>query len=411
MLRRHGITNAQIWSDTHNLGHLIFEGRRNGLKSLAYHYTRYGGYDEALDSILSKMGSKNYLDIPEDVLAQYATMDAIIAYQINEAMQAQLDVIDAAHPNPHYPEWTLRRYYEEIVIPWVAESAEIELNGIYIDMASLKTSSNTLLAKIVDIGNLITSALLTDIDTVTSQEKLGKLLASRGWPDLGRTKKGGYLTNDEKLEEWARRGYKVASLIQQYRTLTTLYSTFLGDDPASPIEATEIKDLKNIKKGIKKKKDGWYKYIYNKKINPQYKAMLADSHRNKCNSPNFQNIPTHSEHSHLITRNIATPGDNYKFLTFDYAALQIRLCAIESEDPVLADIYRNNRSGGDLHSITGHGIFCAGKEYDITTVDVVTDVGKTKTYYWFNEVKIIRGGVEMSVPAEELKEGDDILEL
>ena len=387
MLRKYGITTAKLYCDTLNLGHIIDENRKNGMKSLAYHYTMFGGYDAELDEILRKTGITNYLDIPEVVLSEYATMDAIIGFQIYEAMQKQLDDIDRRFPNPHYPTWTLRRYFEEIVMPWVEESAEIELEGVYIDEKALAENSLFFQEKIGKLKKEIADSFLTTEDVISSPEKLGKMLKERGWENMGQAKKGHFLTNDVCLEGWKKQGHPEAALLQRMRTLDTLYSTFVGSA---------------------QEKNGWYAYLHDGKVNPEYQAMLAGSHRNKCRNPNFQNIACHDAESKHITRNIATPGPNFKFSTLDYKALQIKLCTIESKDPVLLDIYKNNRSGGDLHSITGYNIFCAGKEFPVPFLSLTLEDGSIIEIPEHRKISVIREGQTLTIKGSDIKEGDDI---
>lgn len=387
-IRKYGITNTYIHADTLNLAHLINEKRLNRLKSLAYYYTMFGGYDEDLDNILEGMKIKNFLLVPESILCKYATMDAIVAFQSYEVMQKQLDYIDAKYPNPYFPEWTLRRYYEEIVMPWVNESVEIELAGVYINETILEANSKIIRDRIINLKKEIYDKLKIPVEDVSSQEKLGKYLEKLGWKCLGRTKKGHYQTSDIKLEEWKKLGHKEAGMLQQMRTWETLYKTFIGS---------------------REEENGWFEYLYEGKINPVYAAMLANSHRNKCNSPNWSQIPSHGEDAKLVTSAITLPGDNFKFLTLDYMALQIKLCAIESGDKVLTEIYKKNLSGGDLHSITGYNIFCKGKPFSVHNIKLTLDTGAVIEVLGSKKIKVLRNEKEIKIMARDIIEGDELL--
>lgn len=389
MARKYGITNAKAYCDTHNLGHIINENRKNGLKSLVYHYTQFGGYDADLNAFIRANKITNYLDIPEPLLYKYATMDAIVGFQIYEAMQKQLDNIDNKFVNPYYADWTLRRYFEEIVMPWVEESAEIELDGIYVDMVTLEENSLYFQNLVSNLKQEIAQMLNCSINVLGSAEQLGKLFESRGWKEYGRTKKGHYKTNDICLAAWVKDGHPEAKKLQRMRSLDTLYGTFVGS---------------------KQEGNGWYQYIFDGKINPDYQAMLADSGRNKCRNPNFQNLACHDSESKHITRNVGLPPGSFKFCTVDYSALQIRLCAIESQDPKLCDIYRNNRSGGDLHSITGYNIFCAEKNWPVQIMKVTGEDGNTIEFLGHKKIVVTREGQQIEITGWDIREGDEITE-
>jgi DNA polymerase I-like protein with 3'-5' exonuclease and polymerase domains len=343
-------------------------------------------------------------------------MDAIVAFQIYEAMQKQLDEIDARFPNPYFPAWTLRRYFEEIVMPWVNESIEIEIAGVYVNEQQLAENSNALQEKIRILKQEIGIELNMKPEDLGSQEKLGKRLEELKWENLGRTKKGHYQTNDTCLEEWAKT-HSEAVLLQRMRTLDTLFKTFIGT-PKKEEEQTRSKfvfrvrrddPMKRKKKKKGKKADGWYQYLYEGKINPVYASMLADTHRNRCSNPNWMNLAVHDkEHAPFVTRNVGLPGPNFKYCSVDYSALQIKLSTIESHDKVLSDIYRNKKSGGDLHSITGYTIFCAGKIYDVEKIVLTLEDGTEKEIFACDEIEVVRDGTPIKIQAKDAQEGDEI---
>jgi DNA polymerase I-like protein with 3'-5' exonuclease and polymerase domains len=135
--------------------------------------------------------------------------------------------------------------------------------------------------------------------------------------------------------------------------------------------------------------------------------MGAESGRNTCDSPNWQQIPSHGETARYIKEIISVPNkDEYFLATLDYSSLQIRLVAIDSNDKALAGAYRKD-ANADLHSITGYSIFAEGKKFDIDEVVVNVD-GKERIFLAKEDVSIIRNGKHTRVLAEHLKETDII---
>jgi len=406
-LRKFGVKNIQANSDTMHLSHTINEMRLHGLKSLAYYYTQYGGYDYELDDYISRFKPSNYLEIPESLLSKYATMDAIVNYIVHEKMQEQLDTIDKNYPPPKEGWWTLREYYEKIKVPLANKFIDIELRGFPVDMKKWDTGSAIIAEKILELKTRLfdslkvkealskssysLSSLYTDMDSMfdsfddeedtsdlNSSKKLGEVLEFLGWEDLGRTKAGTYLTGDEQLQRWIQLGHEEAEYISKLRSYSTLMKTFLGNVGTD---------------------EGWRAYIDEHDgqsfIHPSYRSMMTESGRISCGDPNFQQVPSKSLGADLFKKIISVPNpENQYLVTLDYSSLQMRLAAIDSEDPVLYGSYIKNPNI-DMHSKTGYNIFCKGKEFDIEEYIIN---GKTYLSTQSLKVKNIENGQEENVP-------------
>lgn len=420
-LKKFGVKNIKADSDTMHLSHTINEMRLHGLKSLAYYYTQYGGYDYDLDEYISKFKPKTYLDIPEPLLMRYATMDAIVNYYVNEKMQKQLDEIDYKFPPPKEGWWTLRKYYEEIKIPLANKFIDIELRGFPVDMEKWNLGSAFISDKIMELktrlfdslkvkealskSNYSLSSLYTDMDSIfdsfdegedtsdlNSSKKLGEVLEFLGWEDLGRTKAGSYLTGDEQLQRWEQLGHEEAKYIVELRSYSTLMKTFLGNVGTQ---------------------EGWRAYIDEHNggsyIHPSYRSMMTESGRISCGDPNFQQVPSKSLGADLFKKIISVPNINNQYLvTLDYSSLQMRLATIDSEDPVLYNAYLKNPNI-DMHSKTGYNIFCKGKEFDIEEYIIE---GKTYLSTQTVKVKNTKTGTITDMPVSDIysnKENTDLL--
>lgn len=409
--------------DTLILAQCLNENRANGLKALAYYYSPFGGYDRDLDAYIEHNHPTSYLQIPLPILSQYATKDAIVTFWVWEKMQKQLDELDAKYPPLQEGDYTFREYYEKIRMPSYRAFIGIEEKGVYVDKVVWDQSCNDVQAKILqlqadlykklkvqeflasdnnglklaewgqDLDDLFDGEEEDEDKNLTSNKKLGELLKWNGWPNLGEAKTGGYLTGDEQLVQWKKKGYEAAKILQQLRSYRTLQKTFVGqvDKPA-----------------------GWRKYLrYHAednswRIHPTYRVMGAESGRNTCDSPNWQQIPSHGEIAHYVKDFISVPNkDEYFLATLDYSSLQIRLAAIDSLDRKLAGAYREDPNA-DLHSITGYSVFAQGKTFEIEEV-VVRDKGVEKVYLAAEEVKVMRQGEKKTIAARDLLETDQII--
>lgn len=401
-LWHNGVSAARIDEDTVQLGHLMNEQRLNGLKPSAYYYTPFGGYDRELDRYREKTGITDFTLIPEHILFPYATMDAIVTYLVYTALLEQLTRIDAAMPNEKDPEWTIERYYREIMMPAVNAFAEIEFNGVHINRELLAESRSAMQKEIQEIENELGAqwSVGGDFD-FGSTHSLGKLFEQLGFEELGRAKNGDYKTSDACLERWALRGHPEIKKLQRLRTLNTLLKTFISKDEDSE---------KGWESYVRQHPDGSWR------MHPTFNVMRTESGRCKSDSPNMQNIPaghgSNGDLAALVKKCISTPNpDEYFLSTLDYASLQMRLAAIDTtlnehgRDENLYNIYIDPKMGADMHSRTGFGVFADGKEFELEVIEIESD-GVSRTLYAGEFVKTKNRG---AVQARDLQPSDTLL--
>jgi DNA polymerase I-like protein with 3'-5' exonuclease and polymerase domains len=395
-----GIPGARIDYDTFNAGHALDETRSQSLKTHSWIYTLQGGYESELDVMREQNPDISYLQFERPKLVKYATYDAMVTFQVYEAMEEEIRLWDIAYPMTDEwsksldKSWSLKRYLHEIVLPTVQMFAEIEYEGMHISEENLskqeKVISLALLRSQANLdriwgfgtgrmqaGNSIGAAYDPKFPW-SSQEKLGQLLEEDLWPEVSRGKRkktappkiqeiirakysgteaerkikewSPYKTKDEILEMW-KKGFKEVGdesriekveAIQSFRALQTRFSTFIGD---------------------KKQKSGYWQYIRKHpdntlRVHSTFSPMLAGSGRNKSKDPNLQNVPARGEGAEQVRPIFSTPGDDFIFFSVDQAGLQLRLAGILSQDSRMAEIF--SQAHGDMHSITAHDIFIKG---------------------------------------------------
>lgn len=398
-LWRNGIPAARIDSDTVQLGHVLNEQRSNSLKAHAFFYTQYGGYDRDLDRYVERTGIDDYTAIPEHIMIPYATMDSIVTWLVHEALQRQLDWADETYPNEKLPEWTMRRYYEEVMMPAVNAFAEIEYRGVYTDKEKLASSRDYIWSEINRIENDLRALWgVDDSFDFNSTKRLGELFERLGWEDLGRSKVDVYQTADVHLSKWVKLGHEGVKEFQRLRSLKTILKTFISAADDS--------------------EKGWAQYLRDheednsSRMHPTFNVMRTESGRCKCSNPNMQNVPSHGEFANLVKSCITTPDPSEYFLsTIDYASLQIRLAAIDTNlneagrDENLYNVYLDPKMGGDMHSRTGYGVFAHGRDFKLDIVEVEKEDGTLHTFYGDEWIKTSRGAIQ----AKDLKEDDELL--
>ncbi len=380
-------------SDTMLLGQTLNEMRSNSLKTLSFLYTKFGGYDHELQTFKKKYKVFNYLDIPMSILPRYAGMDALVTYIVHEEMQNQLTLIDTLYP-PEEGAYTVRQYYENIAMPVYREFFDIEYEGMYIDMKKLDDVSNAITKELSDLEKEILTSFKTDKNSldINSSKQLGIFIEKNmNWTCYGRGKDTTYSTGDDQLIRWGKEGHTEAKLLQRYRSLSTLQGMFVGQ------EDDEVGWRGSIVKHI----DGTYR------MHPKFGVLMAGSKRNTCKDPNLQQIPARGAYSGDIKHSITVPpeddGGRYLFGTLDYNSLQIRLCALDSGDKFLCNLYKTDPDP-DLHSTTGYSLI---KENTYTFFKVKQDDLEFE-FYELQEIKIIRNNAEMTIEARDLEATDRI---
>ena len=295
---------------TDMLAHAIHSDRSKGLKPQAFFFTPFGGYDLKLDAWKKESGCKDYTKIPTEILAKYATMDAIATWRVQQELWKLVDYVDRVHPNEKMPEWTIRRWYEQQMMTIYNDVIETEYRGIYVNWDlmnfyrnKLTSDADAMAAKLCEMWKLP-----KDFNFGSTKE-LGRVFEKMGFPEHGRSKAGDYVTDGNAIAAWIREGMPGVDILDKWRTESTTCHSFIGDvDP---------------KTGTK---TGWLQFI-NKhdednsyRVHQSYLVMGTTSMRFIGRDPNFQNVPTNSEYAQDVKRCIDTPTSDLYILTSDSGA-------------------------------------------------------------------------------------------
>lgn len=336
-LRYHGVRSVKIDFDTLNASQLVNDGGYSdsaggsdlaihGLDSLGWLYTLYGGHKNEMHEYNAERRSVSFGTVRSDILIDYAVKDAIVTYLVYERLK-QIIARD---------EGFSRFYYGE-EIPNLNMFIKIEMTDALIDfprLVEMKTDfenkKKELHSRVVDeaikmmvlgddyLNNKSTYSLTMedrdryrgyDID-LESMHKLSLAFENDlHMPCLGRGKDGTYTTADPMLVEWANDGYDICKIIAEYREYSTFLKTFIGSEYDPTVkEPTAYWKFKDHNKNA---------------VHPTYAVMLADSHRNKCYSPNFQQVPKQGYLAKTFRKIFLTPDENEKRTVNDYVVLDL----------------------------------------------------------------------------------------
>lgn len=221
--------------------------------------------------------------------------------------------------------------YEEIELPLTAILAEMELEGVTLNVETLDELSKDFEARIQAIEEEIYE-LAGKTFNVASPKQLGIVLfEDLGLPVIKRTKTG-YSTSVDVLERLIDE-HPIIEKIMSFRTLSKLYNTY-------------VVGLKN-----EIHEDGRIHTIFNQ--------TLTQTGRLSSTNPNIQNIPIRYEEGRLIRKAFEPNHEGNYLLAADYSQIELRVLAHLAEADNLIEAFRE---GFDIHTRTAMDVFGVTKE-------------------------------------------------
>ena len=229
---------------------------------------------------------------------------------------------------PQLEKLDLNRVYHEIDLPLVEVLAEIEWNGIQVDVPLLNQMSLDFEKMSVNLSERIFEVSGMQFN-LNSPKQLGEVLFEHlNLPTPKRLKKSGqYSTSVEVLEQLANT-YEVPRLMLEFRQIAKLRSGYIDALPRLVNPET-------------------------KRIHPSFHQTVTATGRLSCSNPNIQNIPIRSELGSKI-RSVFIARDGYQLLAADYSQIELRVLAHLSQDEVLTDAFLKRE---DIHTRTASEVF------------------------------------------------------
>lgn len=213
--------------------------------------------------------------------------------------------------------------------------AEMELRGIYIDVAKWRNILSTLRKKREEYYLSFQDAIRpyyhsNQVDLFGVESEVINTNSQQQLMDLFNNKLNLSIlsTGDEVLMSL---NHPVAKILRDYRGYEKLISAF-GESLLAKVN----------------KKTG--------RLHPDFMQLGAATGRFACSNPNLQQIPRNSEEAPF--RQCFTPAEGYKLVVTDYSSFEMRVLADLSGDVKMIDALKNDL---DIHSYTAALMF--NKEY------------------------------------------------
>ena len=325
VLRNYGIELKGNFFCTMIAHYLLQPDMKHNMDILAENYLNYRPVP--IESLIGKKGKNqgNMRDIEAEAVAEYAGEDADITLQLKEIFEPQLK------------ENKVEKLFREIEMPLVSVLAEMEREGINLDVATLSNFSKELEKELRELSEKILGIAGTPFN-IDSPKQLGEVLFEVLKIDdkAKKTRTGQYSTSEDVLIKLAPK-HEIVQLILDYRSIKKLKSTYVDALPALLNEKT-------------------------KRLHTNYMQTVASTGRLSSINPNLQNIPIRTEKGREMRKAFIPRNADYLLLAADYSQIELRIMAALSGDESMIKAFAE---GIDIHSVTASKVFGV----EITDVD------------------------------------------
>ncbi|NBL63769.1 DNA polymerase I [Flavobacterium sp. NST-5] len=318
ILANYGIEVKGKIFDTMIAHYLINPDMRHNMDILSETYLQYS--PKSIEELIGKKGKnqKNMRDVPVEDVKEYAVEDADVTLQLKDFFAEELQRAET------------RKLFDEIEVPLVPVLADMEREGINLDVPFLQKLSVELQADIDKLENQIYENAGEKFN-LASPKQLGEILFDKlkiGGAKQKKTKTGQYATGEDVLSYLALTSPFVQDILD-WRQLVKLQNTYVEALPLQVCGKTN-------------------------RVHTDYMQTVAATGRLSSNNPNLQNIPIRTERGRLIRKAFIARDENHILVSADYSQIELRIIAALSGEENMIKSFQNNE---DIHASTASKVF------------------------------------------------------
>ena len=318
ILAQYGIEVKGNLFDTMIAHYLINPDMRHNMDVLSETYLKYS--PKSITELIGKKGKNqgNMRDIPLDEIKEYAVEDADVTIQLKNHFLPILEKVGT------------KKLYDEIEIPLVPVLADMEMEGINLDVDFLKKMSVEMTAESKALEQKIYETA-GETFNLASPKQLGDVLFDKmkiGGAKQKKTKTGQYATGEEILSYLANDNPIVKDILE-WRQMVKLQSTYIDALPNQVDPKTG-------------------------RVHTDYMQTVAATGRLSSNNPNLQNIPIRTERGRQIRKAFIARDENYTLVSADYSQIELRIIAALCGEENMIEAFKNNE---DIHKSTAAKVF------------------------------------------------------
>ncbi len=328
VLARHGLVIAPLTFDTMLAEFIVDPSSHNlGLKNLAF--ARLGEEMTHIEELIGK-GKKqiSMAEVAIESVANYAAADAENTLRLMPIMQKELKRVKG------------EKLLEDIDMPLTAVLADMEMEGIRLDLSFFEKMSIELTTRLGEIEKQVHGFVGKAFNLNSTQQLSDALFKTLGLepPDKNnKTASGHYSTAAGVLEALSGK-HPVVDLILEQRELAKLKSTYVDALPPA-VDS-------------------------NGRVHTSYSQTGAVTGRLSSNNPNLQNIPIRTETGRRVRNGFIADKGNV-LLSVDYSQIELRIVAHMAQDEAMLKAFRD---GEDIHATTAAAVY--GIELSAVTKDM-----------------------------------------
>lgn len=267
---------------------------------------------------------------PEQITIDRAPLDKVVPYAAEDADIA----LRLYHKlNPRVEAMGMGELMATAEAPLTMVLAAMEINGILCDPDELLRQGDGLEGRVAELREEIQRVAGCEFHLDSTSQLAGVLFDKLGLSS-GKKTKTGRSTDRAELERLASQEdvnephTSVPRLIMEYRQLTKLISTYLG----------------NLRSSIDER-DG--------RIHSTFNQLYTATGRLSSDNPNLQNIPIRTDIGRQIRKAFYAPA-GCQLICADYSQIELRLLAHLSGDEALLDAFANDQ---DIHTAVAAQVF------------------------------------------------------
>ena len=303
--------------DTMCLSYVLDAGRveRHGLDHLAMHWLQHQTikYEDVCGKGVKQIP---FSAVPLDQARDYAAEDADITLRLWMMLK------------PRLAREGMSSVYERLERPLIRILAQMEAEGIAVDMGILRHLSDDFATRIHAFEGEI-HALADEEFNIASPKQLGEILFDKMGLEGGKkSKTGAYSTSADILEDLAANGVEIAQKVLEYRQLAKLKSTYTDALMTSRLARTG-------------------------RVHTSFSMVGASTGRLSSSDPNLQNIPIRTSEGRAI-RTAFVAEEGHQLISADYSQIELRLVAHVAREETMLSAFRN---GVDIHAQTAAEVF------------------------------------------------------
>ncbi|MCC6981448.1 MAG: DNA polymerase I [Candidatus Melainabacteria bacterium] len=358
VLSLYGINLCPIAFDTMIASYILNPDDKHGLKDQV---SRVFGYEMVRIAELIGTGKKQVTMtmVPVEKVAPYAADDARMTLELARTYLPRLDKEQLFILN-------------QIELPLSCVLAEMEQNGIALDIPYLKKFSVELSADIARLESEIFELAGSSFNINSTQQLQKILFEDLGLKPQGKTTKKTGLSTDAAALEALKNEHVIIPKLLEYRHLSKLRSTYVD----SLVKLVNTRD---------------------NRLHGTFNQTVAATGRLSSTNPNLQNIPIRTEIGSRIRRAFIPEKADWVIMSADYSQIELRMLAHMAEDPTLIDAFSKNQ---DIHQRTAKEIF------DVPLEEVTKEmraIGKTMNFALVYQQGDYRTGIDLGVSTSEAK--------